>query len=113
MSTALHEFDSGHTGMSTRCNALVLDADGTGTTCDLLRAQHVRTQSESKQLVEKEEIRRNLAGIIGYTCETSAPNQPPAVNFILDRWMQPRLDALVQYVLDRTVPPEPECGGAS
>ena len=46
------------------------------------------------------QIRRDLQAIIGHTCETAAPNARSTEEFILDRWMQPRLDALVKYVLD-------------
>lgn len=47
----------------------------------------------------RDQIRRELQDILGYTCETSAPNEHPTTEFITDRWMQPRLDQLVDYVM--------------
>lgn len=37
---ARHEFDAGYTGLSARCNKLVVDGGGGATTCDLPREQH-------------------------------------------------------------------------
>lgn len=42
-------------------------------------------------------LRQTLTGLIGYTCETQAPNSKPTTEFITDRWMQPVLDRLVEY----------------
>lgn len=44
--------------------------------------------------------RDQIKNIIGYTCETSSPNGVAVNNYILDRWMQPRLDALEKLVED-------------
>lgn len=46
------------------------------------------------------EVRREVLEILGYSCETCAPNSQPTTEYITDRWMRPRLDALVEYILE-------------
>lgn len=50
--------------------------------------------------MSREQIRRDLLGIIGYSGEVSEPNQGPIEAYFTDRWMQPRLEALVDYVVN-------------
>lgn len=48
---------------------------------------------------DAERVRADLLSILGYSCETAAPNSQPTTEFITDRWMRPRLDKLVEYVM--------------
>lgn len=50
---------------------------------------------------ERARIECDLMSILGYTAETQAPNGQPTTEFVTDRWMKPRRDALVEYVLDK------------
>lgn len=66
------------------------DHDSTGV------PEHERVVSDRD--AERQRIRYDLLSIIGYTCETQAPNSKPTGEYITGRWMSPRLDALVDYV---------------
>lgn len=48
-----------------------------------------------------EQIERDLMAILGHTAETQAPNSRPTNEYVTDRWMKPRRDALVEYVRER------------
>lgn len=49
--------------------------------------------------MSREQIRRDLLGIIGYSGEVAEPDKAPVEAYFTDRWMQPRLEALVDYVV--------------
>jgi hypothetical protein len=51
------------------------------------------------------DVRAEIQAILGYTCDTSAPNGQVETNYIVDQWMQPRLDELVALFEKTPVPP--------
>jgi len=49
----------------------------------------------------RKQVEADVTEILGYSCETSAPNSAPTTEFITDRWMRPRREALVDYILGK------------